>query len=110
VTDEHFVVKHEADELKKKIRIDLKQCWKRSVHKFGSIPKLCIRAPYRMMQNMPIEVTLTNRMPFFSVVRKEGIELLLSSFFTYIGLQAGNPIFVYGGLAIASLYILRNYL
>jgi len=49
------------------------------------------------------------RLPLITVLRKETVGLLTAGFLAYIGLSALSPIVAYGGIALAALYVLRNY-
>ena len=71
----------------------------------SALPKITFGSPTE-----PMKIRTSVKLPITQAIRKESISFLFGGFITYLGLQAGNPVFVFGGVALVGLYLLRNYL
>ncbi len=58
----------------------------------------------------PVKVKIGSGTSVLRAVQKDSLGVLSGGFIAYLGAQLGNPLFVYGGVAIAALYVLRNFL
>jgi len=49
-------------------------------------------------------------LPILKMLSKEGSNIYLSASVSLLGLYLGNPVVTIGGLGLALIYVLRNYL